>query len=203
MSKSATGSRAPKSVKGARKIYISKITPPASPLSRTFDLSPPRSDPNGKRKEDDVEVEQVREDVAAGAGGGEAHAEGVETEIVREWQLMGEDTLEFEAAKKELADEREKFNVEKKGLLWRVSDAEDKLAKEKQFNANKQKEWETACERTNREMQTARDQIVKLKGEKTQISNEAEQERGLYQKRENEYIQRIAKLEKIASEKVA
>ncbi|KAJ0442425.1 hypothetical protein HanIR_Chr16g0809131 [Helianthus annuus] len=123
--------------------------------------------------------------------------------IVREWQLMGEDTLEFEAAKKELADEREKFNVEKKGLLWRVSDAEDKLAKEKQFNANKQKEWETACERTNREMQTARDQIVKLKGEKTQISNEAEQERGLYQKRENEYIQRIAKLEKIASEKIS
>ncbi|KAM0004458.1 hypothetical protein Hdeb2414_s0242g00845331 [Helianthus debilis subsp. tardiflorus] len=52
-------------------------------------------------------------------------------------------------------------------------------------------------------MQTARDQIVKLKGEKTQISNEAEQERPLYQKRENKYIQRIAKLEKIDSEKVA
>ncbi|MFS7943412.1 hypothetical protein Hanom_Chr06g00500011 [Helianthus anomalus] len=124
-------------------------------------------------------------------------------EIVREWQLMGEDTLEFEAAKKELAEGREKFNAEKKGLLWRVSVAEDKLAKEKQFNANKQKEWETTCERTNREMQNARDQIVKLKGEKTQISNEQEQERALYQKRENEYIQRIAKLEKIASEKVA
>ncbi|MFS7945241.1 hypothetical protein Hanom_Chr06g00521861 [Helianthus anomalus] len=52
-------------------------------------------------------------------------------EILREWQLMGEDTLEFEATKKELAEEREKFNAEKMGLLWRVSDAEDKLAKEK------------------------------------------------------------------------
>ncbi|KAJ0765741.1 hypothetical protein HanPI659440_Chr08g0306981 [Helianthus annuus] len=67
-------------------------------------------------------------------------------EIVREWQLMGEDTLEFEAAKKALAEEREKFNAEKKGLAWRVADAEDKLAKEKHFNANKQKEWEISCE---------------------------------------------------------
>ncbi|MFS7991983.1 hypothetical protein Hanom_Chr12g01077001 [Helianthus anomalus] len=96
-------------------------------------------------------------------------------EIVRERQLMGEDTLEF------------KYNAKKKGLLWRVSDAEDKLVNEKQFNENKQKEWEIACERTNREMQNARDQI---------------QERALYQKRENEYLQRIAKLEKFASEKV-
>ncbi|KAF5806151.1 hypothetical protein HanRHA438_Chr05g0227091 [Helianthus annuus] len=67
-------------------------------------------------------------------------------EIAREWQLMGEDTLEFEAAKKALAEEREKFNAEKKGLAWRVADVDDKLAKEKQFNANKQKEWEIACE---------------------------------------------------------
>ncbi|MFS7936330.1 hypothetical protein Hanom_Chr05g00414311 [Helianthus anomalus] len=50
-------------------------------------------------------------------------------EIVRGWQLMGEDTLEFEAAKKELTEERERFSAEKKGLLWRVSDAEDKLSK--------------------------------------------------------------------------
>ncbi|KAM0049193.1 hypothetical protein Hdeb2414_s0008g00283051 [Helianthus debilis subsp. tardiflorus] len=73
-------------------------------------------------------------------------------EIVREWQLMGEDTLEFEAAKKELAEEREKFNTEKKGLLGRVSDAEDKLVKDKQLNAGKQQEWEAACEWTNHEM---------------------------------------------------
>ncbi|KAM0013413.1 hypothetical protein Hdeb2414_s0044g00742891 [Helianthus debilis subsp. tardiflorus] len=103
-------------------------------------------------------------------------------EIVREWQAMGEDTLEFEVAKKELAEEKEAFNNEKKGLLWRVADAEDKLAKEKQFNANKQKEWETGCERTNREMKTARDEIVKLKGEKTKLNDDHEQAVTLYQK---------------------
>ncbi|MFS7980071.1 hypothetical protein Hanom_Chr10g00935051 [Helianthus anomalus] len=52
-------------------------------------------------------------------------------EIVREWKLMGEDTLEFENAKKAFAEEREKFNAERKGLLWRVSDEEQKLAQEK------------------------------------------------------------------------
>ncbi|MFS7966187.1 hypothetical protein Hanom_Chr09g00770901 [Helianthus anomalus] len=124
-------------------------------------------------------------------------------EILREWQAMGEDTLEFEAAKKELAEEREAFNNEKKGLLWRVADAEDKLVKDKQFNADRQKEWETACERSNREMKAARDEIVKLKGEKTKLSDEHEQVVALYQKRENEYIQRIAKLENIAAEKAA
>ncbi|KAM0059550.1 hypothetical protein Hdeb2414_s0005g00182651 [Helianthus debilis subsp. tardiflorus] len=64
----------------------------------------------------------------------------ISQEIAREWQLTGENTLEFEAAKKALAEEREKFNAEKKSLAWRVADAEDKLAKEKQFSANKQKE---------------------------------------------------------------
>ncbi|MFS7933255.1 hypothetical protein Hanom_Chr04g00377551 [Helianthus anomalus] len=38
-------------------------------------------------------------------------------EIAREWQLMGGgDTLEFEAAKKAFAEEREKFNAKKNGL---------------------------------------------------------------------------------------
>ncbi|KAF5786011.1 hypothetical protein HanRHA438_Chr10g0447691 [Helianthus annuus] len=116
---------------------------------------------------------------------------------------MGNDTLEFEAAKKAFAKEREKFNAEKKGLAWRVADAEDKLAKEKQFNANKQKEWEIACERTNREMQTQRDTIVRLSGEKTKISDGAEQERAAHQKRESEYLQRIAKLQQLVTEKSA
>ncbi|MFS7996429.1 hypothetical protein Hanom_Chr12g01129881 [Helianthus anomalus] len=98
-------------------------------------------------------------------------------EIVREWQAMGEDTLEFEAAKKELAEEREKFNSEKKGLLWRVADAEDKLAKEKQFNADRQKEWETACKRTNREIKAAHDEIVKLKDEHEQAISLYKKER--------------------------
>ncbi|KAL9994828.1 hypothetical protein Hdeb2414_s0016g00487571 [Helianthus debilis subsp. tardiflorus] len=124
-------------------------------------------------------------------------------EIAREWQLMGEDTLEFKAAKKALAEEREKFNAEKKGLSWRVADAEDKLAKEKKVSANKQKEWEVACEQTNREMQTQRETIVRLSGEKTKISEEAEQERAAHQKRESEYLQRIAKLQQLVTEKSA
>ncbi|MFS7953337.1 hypothetical protein Hanom_Chr07g00617331 [Helianthus anomalus] len=104
-------------------------------------------------------------------------------EIVREWQAMGEDTLEFEAAKKEFAKEREAFNAEKKGLLWR--------------------EWEAACECTNRELKTARDEIVKLKGEKTKQSDEYEHVVAVYQKRENEYTHRLANLEKVVAEKAA
>ncbi|KAF5773632.1 hypothetical protein HanXRQr2_Chr13g0590731 [Helianthus annuus] len=104
-------------------------------------------------------------------------------EIVREWKLMGEETLEFENDKKAFAEKREKFNAEKKGLLWRVSDAEKKLVQEKQVNSNKQKEWEVACERTNKELQSQRDAIVRLSGEKKKISDEAEEERAAHQKR--------------------
>ncbi|KAL9994458.1 hypothetical protein Hdeb2414_s0021g00575651 [Helianthus debilis subsp. tardiflorus] len=116
---------------------------------------------------------------------------------------MGEDTLEFENAKKAFAEEREKFNAEKKGLVWRVSDAEEKLVKQKQLNADKHKDWEAACERRNKELQAQRDAIVRLSGKKTKISDETEQERVASQKREQEYIQRIAKLEKFAEEKIA
>ncbi|KAF5755531.1 hypothetical protein HanXRQr2_Chr17g0803831 [Helianthus annuus] len=316
---SASASRAPKSGRSVRKVDISNITPHASPPSKPLDLSHPRSDPKGKGKEDDVEVdrtEKLVEDVAAGARRDEVHAEGVETEvesseatpqgtiytkrvrssggggasgihqspeyhrvqggswttqnpscddlphaphwtltqgsrmndlsnyrefyslslppaerlfqknrhrmdllddhihvgmnfyattqeIVREWQEMGEDTLEFEAGKKEFAEEREAFNAEKKRLLWRVVDGEDKLAKEKQYNADRQKEWESACERSNRELKAAHDEVIRLKGEKTKLSDEHEQAVPMYQKRENEYTQRIAKLEKIAAEKTA
>ncbi|MFS7905866.1 hypothetical protein Hanom_Chr01g00052671 [Helianthus anomalus] len=94
---------------------------------------------------------------------------------------MGEDTLDFEAAKKAFAEEREKFNAEKKGLSWR----------------------EIACEWTNKELQTQREAIVRLSGEKTKISDEAEQERAAHRKREQEYVERIAKLEKFAEEKIA
>ncbi|KAM0046211.1 hypothetical protein Hdeb2414_s0009g00313401 [Helianthus debilis subsp. tardiflorus] len=62
-------------------------------------------------------------------------------EIVREWKLMGEETLEFENDKKAFAEEREKFNAERKRLLWR---------------------WEVACERTNKELQSQRGVIVRL-----------------------------------------
>ncbi|KAJ0702782.1 hypothetical protein HanPI659440_Chr14g0543571 [Helianthus annuus] len=124
-------------------------------------------------------------------------------EIVREWQAMGEDTMEFEAAKREFAAEREAFNAEKKGMFWRVADNEEKLAKEKQFNADRQKEWEVACERTNRELKAARDEIVRLKGENTKQSDEHERAVVVYQKRENEYEHRLANLEKVVAEKTA
>ncbi|KAJ0671563.1 hypothetical protein HanRHA438_Chr13g0603301 [Helianthus annuus] len=78
----------------------------------------------------------------------------------------------------------QKFNAEKKGLVWRVADAEEKLANQRQLNADKQKDWEVACERTNKEMQTQRDAIVRLSGEKRKISDEAEEERVAHQKRE-------------------
>ncbi|MFS7961400.1 hypothetical protein Hanom_Chr08g00714551 [Helianthus anomalus] len=124
-------------------------------------------------------------------------------EIVMEWQAMREDTMEFEAAKRDFAAEREAFNAEKKGLLWRVANSEEKLAKEKQFNADQQKEWEAACERTNRELKAARDEIVRLKGEKTKQSDEHERAVAIYQKRENEYTHQIANLEKVVAEKIA
>ncbi|KAJ0758783.1 hypothetical protein HanPSC8_Chr04g0175931 [Helianthus annuus] len=124
-------------------------------------------------------------------------------EIVREWKLMGEDTLEFENEKKAFAEEREKFNAEKKGLLWRVYDVEQKLAQEKHVNSIKQKEWEVACERTNKELQAQREAIVRMSGEKRKISDEAEQEHAAHQKREKEYVERIAKLEKFVEEKIS
>ncbi|KAJ0696317.1 hypothetical protein HanLR1_Chr10g0355701 [Helianthus annuus] len=93
--------------------------------------------------------------------------------------------------------------VREKGLLWRVSDAEEKLTKEKQVNVDKQKDWEFACERTNKELQSQHEAIVRLSGEKTKISDEAEVERAAHRKREQEYVARIAKLEKFAKEKIA
>ncbi|KAF5796530.1 hypothetical protein HanRHA438_Chr08g0364781 [Helianthus annuus] len=81
MYKSASGSRGPRPGKGVRKVDVSKITPPTSPPSRTFDLSPPRADPDGKRKEDDVKVEQVEEGCGAGAGGDEGGGGGAYTGV--------------------------------------------------------------------------------------------------------------------------
>ncbi|KAL9998758.1 hypothetical protein Hdeb2414_s0525g00910741 [Helianthus debilis subsp. tardiflorus] len=72
-----------KFARSGSKIDISKITPPTSPPSKPLDLSPPNPDPKGKGKEDDVEVdktERVVENVVAGFGKDDVHAEGVETE---------------------------------------------------------------------------------------------------------------------------
>ncbi|KAM0034085.1 hypothetical protein Hdeb2414_s0016g00493311 [Helianthus debilis subsp. tardiflorus] len=95
-------------------------------------------------------------------------------EIVRKWKLMGEETLDFQNEKKAFV-----------------------------ANSQKQKDWEVACERTNKELQAQREAIVRMSGEKQKISEEAEQARVASQKREEEYLQRIAKLEEFAEEKVS
>ncbi|KAF5777529.1 hypothetical protein HanXRQr2_Chr12g0536751 [Helianthus annuus] len=122
-------------------------------------------------------------------------------EILREWRSMGEETLAFEEAKKSFAEEREKFNAEKKGLQWRVAEAERKLEEQKQLNEQKQKDWGSACARTNLEMQSQRDAIVRLSGEKTALAEEAQQARVAAEKKEKEYVARIDKLELLAQEK--
>ncbi|KAJ0792308.1 hypothetical protein HanOQP8_Chr01g0016421 [Helianthus annuus] len=80
----ASGSQGAKSGKGTRKFDISKITPPTSPPSRTFGLSPPHPDPRGKEKKDEVEqVENVTENVVGvggDGGGGGGRGEGADTE---------------------------------------------------------------------------------------------------------------------------
>ncbi|KAM0044151.1 hypothetical protein Hdeb2414_s0010g00349811 [Helianthus debilis subsp. tardiflorus] len=160
--------RGAKSGKSARKFDISKITPPTSPPSRTFGLSPPHSDSRGKEKKDEVEqVENVAENIAGAGGDGDGRCEG----------LMGEDTLDFEAAKKAFAEEKEKFNAEKKGLSWRVADAEEKL--------------QSQC-----------DAIVRLSGKKRKISDEAEQVRAVHQKREQECIQRMETIAESKASKI-
>ncbi|MFS7901937.1 hypothetical protein Hanom_Chr01g00005431 [Helianthus anomalus] len=114
----------------------------------------------------------------------------------------GEVTVEFEYEKRDFVEEKEKINAEKNGLMWRVSDAEQKLAQEKQVNAKKQKDWEVACERSNAEMQSQRDAIIRLSGEKEEIAEEAQQARAAFEKKEKEYVDRIA-VEHLLEEKVA
>uniref|UniRef100_A0A251TGS1 Uncharacterized protein n=1 Tax=Helianthus annuus TaxID=4232 RepID=A0A251TGS1_HELAN len=209
----ASGSQGVKSGKATRKVDISKITPPASPPSRTFDLSPPHDDLGEKKKKDDVEVEQVGEGGAAGAGGGAGGAGGAGGDAGGAGGDGRGEGVDTEAESSEATPRHTIYTKVVRGSgqggasgthhSLEVADAEEKLAKEKQLNVDKQKDWEVACERTNKELQTQRDAIVRLSGEKCKISDEAEQERVANQKREQEYIQRIAKLEKFAEEKVA
>ncbi|KAJ0678185.1 hypothetical protein HanOQP8_Chr12g0444971 [Helianthus annuus] len=77
-------------------------------------------------------------------------------EIVRNWQSMGEDILEFEAPKKEFAAKREAFNSEKKGLIWRAEKIKDNQEYERLAAAHKEKETESqarivALEKTGEE----------------------------------------------------
>ncbi|KAJ0785306.1 hypothetical protein HanOQP8_Chr02g0041621 [Helianthus annuus] len=124
-------------------------------------------------------------------------------EIVCEWRLMGEETVEFEDARRAFAEEKEKFIAEKKGLQWRVSDAEQKLEQEKQVNVQRQKDWESACERTNTEMQSQREAIVRLSGEKKEFANEAHQARVAFEKKEKEYVSECEAAERLLEEKAS
>ncbi|KAJ0435245.1 hypothetical protein HanIR_Chr17g0891201 [Helianthus annuus] len=92
------------------------------------------------------------------------------------------------------------LTLRKKGLLWRVADSEDKLAKEKQFNANRQKDWEAACEISNRDLKSARDEVVKLKAEKAKDSQEYERLAVAHKEKEAESQTRIVALEKTVEE---
>ncbi|MFS7936774.1 hypothetical protein Hanom_Chr05g00419711 [Helianthus anomalus] len=106
-------------------------------------------------------------------------------EIAREWQLMGRILWNLKTRI------RRSLKREKNLMLRRrVCHG----GKSRKLPANKQ---------TNKELQTQRDAIVRLSGEKRKISDEAEQERVAHQKREHGYIQRIAKLVKFAEEKIA
>ncbi|MFS7905663.1 hypothetical protein Hanom_Chr01g00050361 [Helianthus anomalus] len=111
-------------------------------------------------------------------------------EIFREWRSMGEETLDFEEAKKSFAEEREKFNAEKKGLQWRVAEAERKLEEQKQLN----------------EQKTERLGICLCSyefGNAAALADEAQRARVAAEKKEKEYISRIDKLELLAQEKAA
>ncbi|KAJ0747589.1 hypothetical protein HanOQP8_Chr05g0191281 [Helianthus annuus] len=98
---------------------------------------------------------------------------------------------------------KKKFNAEQKGLQWRVTEAERKLEEQKQLNEQKRKDWESACARTNTEMQSQRDAIVRLSGEKTALAEEAHQARLAAEKKEKEYVARIDKLELLVQEKAS
>ncbi|KAJ0711515.1 hypothetical protein HanOQP8_Chr09g0324691 [Helianthus annuus] len=52
-------------------------------------------------------------------------------------------------------------------------------------------------------MQSQRDAIVRLSGEKKKISEEAEQARVAFEKKEEEYVKRIAALEEFVEKKIA
>ncbi|KAF5759628.1 hypothetical protein HanRHA438_Chr16g0755521 [Helianthus annuus] len=120
---------------------------------------------------------------------------------------MGEGIMGSENAKRDLATEQEAFNAEKKGLNWRMLDAEDKLIKEQKLHAELQKEWTSACERSNWDLKAARDEVIRVKGEKdaesrevqhlSSIAKEKEAQAVEAQKSHAEALARVAELQRI------
>ncbi|KAJ0725437.1 hypothetical protein HanPI659440_Chr12g0458711 [Helianthus annuus] len=78
---------------------------------------------------------------------------------------------------------------------------EKNLAKEKQLNADRQKDWTTVCERSNRDLKSARDEVVKLKAEKIKDKQEYEHLAVVHKEKETESQARIVALEKTVEEK--
>ncbi|MFS7937682.1 hypothetical protein Hanom_Chr05g00430571 [Helianthus anomalus] len=122
--------------------------------------------------------------------------------------VPGARVIEFEEEKREFVVKKEKFNKEHKGLNWRVSDAEVKLAQEQKLNAQRQEEWTVACAHTNHDLKVARGELVKLRGERDEASQEVMRLTAILKEKEiqadvarraNEEAQaRIAELEKTA-----
>ncbi|MFS7925713.1 hypothetical protein Hanom_Chr04g00288291 [Helianthus anomalus] len=177
-----------KSGKAPRKVNISKITPPTSPPSRTFGLSPPHVD-RGKRKEDDVEVDQV------GEGGGDARGVG-------DAGAGGDDVQEESRVLLSVSPPAERLFQKRRNWLDLL---DDHIQAGVNFFATSQeiaREWQLMGEETLAFENAKTTFAEEREREKPKISDEAEQERVAHQKKEEEYIQRIAKLEKFAEEKI-
>ncbi|KAJ0668957.1 hypothetical protein HanPI659440_Chr17g0695561 [Helianthus annuus] len=199
------------------------LLPPPPPVP--FDVSPPHLDPNGKGKEGHVEgdaTEKVVQSVAPGVvvQEGGMRVEGAKTD----WE-SSEATLQgtiytrrgpptpggggpsgswqgLEFRRVEGGGSWTEHNPACDDLphapRWGLT--QDKLAKEKQFNANRQKDWEAACEISNRDLKSARDEVVKLKAEKAKDSQEYERLAVAHKEKEAESQARIAALEKTVEE---
>ncbi|MFS7921330.1 hypothetical protein Hanom_Chr03g00235531 [Helianthus anomalus] len=109
-------------------------------------------------------------------------------EIVQDWQSMGEEIMEFEKSKQEFGAECESFNSNKKGLMWRVANAEEKLAHEKHLNADLQNDWTAACERSNRELKAVCDETIRVNAERAKESKEFDRLSAMYKEKESEVL---------------
>ncbi|KAJ0618730.1 hypothetical protein HanHA89_Chr02g0056881 [Helianthus annuus] len=197
-----------KSSKTSRKVDVSKITPPASPPSRVFGLSPSHDDLGEKKKQGDVEIEQVGEGGVGGAGGDGATPR--HTIYTRRPQGAGGGAT----SKPPQSPEFENIHVGSWDThnsacddlpyapRWRLTQG-SRMSDRDNFHEF----FSLSLPPAERLFQKRRNRFDLLDdhihAEKKKVSDEAEHERVASQKREEEYLQRIAKLEKFAEEKIA
>ncbi|KAJ0633871.1 hypothetical protein HanLR1_Chr17g0681711 [Helianthus annuus] len=149
-------------------------------LHRTFDLSPPRADPKGKGKGDDVKVEQVRENVAADAGGDEGCKDGAETEV-------------------ESSEATPRHTIYTKRPPGSGGGGTSGTLQSPKFRSVQGGSWDTynpACDDLPCWNLTQGSRM-------NDTGNCHEQERASHQKRESEHLQRIAKLQQLVDERYA